>query len=276
GDGPAAPRRGPRALGVRHRAHPPPGQNVPRPQDHRAPPPVPQARQVAYRIGRTDQLPQAHLRLGPHPARWQTRSCDLVRTRGIRPQPRQDRGPGQMTTAKADHGSRCSPGPPCANVSPGTFSGRSNYALQDLTEDAFVAAVTARRPPPPRYFALDARANRERHALPDEHAPDLLDLADVLARRAAGDILLDPREPADFAVAHLAGAVNIGLQGRFAEWAGSVLPPDRDIILVGDPALAAEAKIRLARVGLDRVAGQLTDASVFASRPELAERSSRL
>jgi len=153
---------------------------------------------------------------------------------------------------------------------------RTNYALQDLTEDAFVAAVTEGQPARPRYFAFDARANRERHALLDEHAPDLLDLADVLARRAAGDILLDPREPADLAVAHLAGAVNIGLQGRFAEWAGSVLPPDRDIILVGDPALAAEAKIRLARVGLDRVAGQLTDASVFASRPELAERSSRL
>jgi glyoxylase-like metal-dependent hydrolase (beta-lactamase superfamily II)/rhodanese-related sulfurtransferase len=153
---------------------------------------------------------------------------------------------------------------------------RTNYALQELTEDAFVAAITEGQPARPRYFAFDARANQERHALLDEHAPDLLDLHDVLARQGAGAILLDPREPADFAVAHLAGAVNIGLQGRFAEWAGSVLPPDRDIILVGDPALAAEAKIRLARVGLDRVAGQLTDASVFASRPELVERSSRL
>ena len=53
--------------------------------------------------------------------------------------------------------------------------------------------------------------------------------------------------------------MNIGLQGRFAEWAGDVLPPDRDIVLVGDPALAAEAKVRLARVGLDRVVGQLAD-----------------
>jgi DMSO/TMAO reductase YedYZ molybdopterin-dependent catalytic subunit/glyoxylase-like metal-dependent hydrolase (beta-lactamase superfamily II) len=154
---------------------------------------------------------------------------------------------------------------------------RTNYALQDLTEDAFVAAVTEGQPARPRYFAFDARANQERHALLDERAPDLLDIAEVLARRAAGVILLDPREPADFAIAHLAGAVNIGLQGRFAEWAGSVLPPDRDIILIGDPALAAEAKIRLARVGLDRVVGQLNDAaSVFASRPELVERGSRL
>ena len=154
---------------------------------------------------------------------------------------------------------------------------RTNYAVQEVTEDAFVAGVTEGQPARPSYFAFDARANREAHALLDEHAPGVLDLDDVLARLQAGSILLDAREPADFAVAHLAGAMNIGLQGRFAEWAGNVLPPDRDIVLVGDPALAAEAKIRLARVGLDRVVGQLADpVSVFADRPGLAERSSRL
>jgi glyoxylase-like metal-dependent hydrolase (beta-lactamase superfamily II)/rhodanese-related sulfurtransferase len=154
---------------------------------------------------------------------------------------------------------------------------RANYALQDVGEDAFVAAVTEGQPARPRYFAFDARANRQAHALLDEHPPALLDLSEVLARQDAGAILLDPREPAEFAVAHLAGAVNIGLQGRFAEWAGDVLLPDRDIVLVGDPALAAEAKVRLGRVGLDRVAGQLADpASVFAGRPELVQRSSRL
>jgi glyoxylase-like metal-dependent hydrolase (beta-lactamase superfamily II)/rhodanese-related sulfurtransferase len=154
---------------------------------------------------------------------------------------------------------------------------RTNYALQDMGEDAFAAAVTEGQPARPRYFAFDARANRQAHPLLDERPPSVLDLGDVLARRQAGAVLLDAREPADFAAAHLAGAVNIGLQGRFAEWAGDVLPPDRDIVLVGDPALAAEAKIRLARVGLDRVAGQLADpASVLAGRPELARRSSRL
>jgi DMSO/TMAO reductase YedYZ molybdopterin-dependent catalytic subunit/glyoxylase-like metal-dependent hydrolase (beta-lactamase superfamily II) len=154
---------------------------------------------------------------------------------------------------------------------------RTNYALQDMTEDAFVAAVTEGQPARSGYFAFDARTNREAHALLDEHAPSLLDLDDVLARLQDGAILLDPREPADFTAAHLAGAVNVGLQGRFAEWAGNVLPRDRDIVLAGDSALAAEAKIRLARVGLDRVVGHLTDpAAVFAARPDLAERSSRL
>jgi glyoxylase-like metal-dependent hydrolase (beta-lactamase superfamily II)/rhodanese-related sulfurtransferase len=154
---------------------------------------------------------------------------------------------------------------------------RTNYALQAMTEDAFVAVVTEGQPARPRYFAFDARANRQAHALLDENAPGLLGLGDVLARRDAGAVLLDPCEPADFSAAHLTGAVNVGLQGRFAEWAGDVLPRDRDIVLVGDPALAAEAKIRLARVGLDRVVGQLADpASVFTARPDLAERSSRL
>jgi hydroxyacylglutathione hydrolase len=94
---------------------------------------------------------------------------------------------------------------------------RTNYALQDLTEDAFVAAVTEGQPALPRYFAFDARANREAHSLLDEHPPELLDLGEVLAKRDVGAVLLDAREPAEFAGSHLAGAVNIDLQGRFAE-----------------------------------------------------------
>ena len=90
-------------------------------------------------------------------------------------------------------------------------------------------------------------------------------------------MLLDAREPADFAAGHLRGAVNVGLQGRFAEWAGDVLSPERDIVLVGDPTVALEAKVRLGRVGYDRVVGQLDDpGEVFATRPELIETSSRL
>jgi DMSO/TMAO reductase YedYZ molybdopterin-dependent catalytic subunit/rhodanese-related sulfurtransferase/glyoxylase-like metal-dependent hydrolase (beta-lactamase superfamily II) len=154
---------------------------------------------------------------------------------------------------------------------------RSNYALQGMTEDTFAALVTEGQPARPRYFAFDARANRENHRLLDERPPALLDLERVLALRNAGAVLLDAREPADFAVAHLRRAVNIGLQGRFAEWAGDVLTPETDIVLVGDPALAEEAKVRLARVGLDRVVGQLADpATVFSTRGDLVEASSRL
>ncbi|HEV2368698.1 MAG TPA: MBL fold metallo-hydrolase, partial [Acidimicrobiales bacterium] len=105
---------------------------------------------------------------------------------------------------------------------------RTNYALQPMSEDEFVAAVTEGQPARPQYFLFDARANREPHRLFTEEAPALLDLDDVLERRAEGALLLDVREPVDFAAAHFRGAVNIGLQGRFAEWAGDVMSPERD------------------------------------------------
>jgi len=154
---------------------------------------------------------------------------------------------------------------------------RSNYALRCATEDEFVAAITEGQPLRPGYFEFDARRNRETHALLDEEAPAALTLDTVLDHRGAGAILLDTREPADFAAGHLRGAVNVGLQGRFAEYAGSVLPPDRDIVLVGDPAAAEEAKTRLGRVGYDRIVGHLDDPGrAYAARPEIAETSSRL
>jgi DMSO/TMAO reductase YedYZ molybdopterin-dependent catalytic subunit/glyoxylase-like metal-dependent hydrolase (beta-lactamase superfamily II) len=154
---------------------------------------------------------------------------------------------------------------------------QANYALQYLDEDEFVAAVTEGQPARPHYFEFDTNRNRQLRPLLDEDAPPLLDIDDVFRRREAGAVLLDAREPADFAAGHLRGAVNIGLQGRFAEWAGQVLSPERDVVLVGDPAVALEAKIRLARVGYDRLVGQLDEpARVFAASPEEIETSSRL
>ena len=146
-----------------------------------------------------------------------------------------------------------------------------------MSEDAFVAAVTEGQPAKPQYFAFEVQRNREVRPLLDTHAPPPLDIDEVLRLRDAGAVLLDAREPADFAAGHLRGAVNVGLQGRFAEWGGDVLAPDRDVVLVGDPALGVEAKVRLGRVGYDRVVGQLSDpAQLFASRPDLIETSSRL
>jgi len=152
-----------------------------------------------------------------------------------------------------------------------------NYAIQPMSEDDFVAAVTEGQPVRPHYFEYDAHRNRELRPLLDEEPPALLDVDELLERRAAGAVLLDAREPGDFAAGHLRGAINVGLQGRFAEWAADVLSPDRDILLVGDPDIAVEAKTRLGRVGFDRVVGQLAEpARVFADRPELIETSSRL
>jgi glyoxylase-like metal-dependent hydrolase (beta-lactamase superfamily II)/rhodanese-related sulfurtransferase len=152
-----------------------------------------------------------------------------------------------------------------------------NYALQPMTEDDFVAAITEGQPVRPQYFEFDAQRNRQVRPLLDDDPPVPMTLDDVRSRHGQGAVLLDSREPSDFAAGHVRGAINIGLQGRFAEWSGDVLSPQRDIVLVGDPAAAAEVKVRLARVGYDRVVGQLDDpAAVFASSPEEVESSSRL
>jgi glyoxylase-like metal-dependent hydrolase (beta-lactamase superfamily II)/rhodanese-related sulfurtransferase len=153
---------------------------------------------------------------------------------------------------------------------------RANYALQIVGVERFVAALTEDQPPRPRYFKFDSLRNREQHPLLDKSAPTLLDVDDVVKHAVRGAILLDGRDEAEYACGHLCGAVNVGLQGRFAESAGTVLPPDCDIVLVGDTSRALEAKTRLARVGFDRVIGQLRDlAAVFTRRPDLVETASR-
>jgi glyoxylase-like metal-dependent hydrolase (beta-lactamase superfamily II)/rhodanese-related sulfurtransferase len=154
---------------------------------------------------------------------------------------------------------------------------RTNYALQIVGADRFVASLTEDQPPQPRYFEYDSQRNREQHPLLDGNAPPLLDIDEVCKHALRGAVLLDTREEAEYARGHLRGAVNIGLQGRFAESVGTVVAPDRDIVLVGDAARGQESKIRLARVGFDRVVGQLDDLpSVFKKQSDLVETASRL
>jgi rhodanese-related sulfurtransferase/glyoxylase-like metal-dependent hydrolase (beta-lactamase superfamily II) len=153
-----------------------------------------------------------------------------------------------------------------------------NYALAPQTEDQFVAGLIEGQPVKPHYFEFDARRNRQlRTLLTEDEVPDSLCLDEVLEAQDQGAVLLDTREPIDFAAGHLRGAVNVGLQGRFAEFAGNVVAPDARIVLVGNPAAALETKVRLARIGFDHVIGQLDDpGAVFVDRPDLGEASSRV
>lgn len=134
----------------------------------------------------------------------------------------------------------------------------TNYALRAPDKDTFMALVTEGQPPAPSYFVYDAILNRKDRELLDEtKMPEAMSYEQVRAAMADGAVLVDGRGPEEFALGHLRGAVNIGLEGRYAEFAGSVLPSDVDIVLFTEPGRELEAKTRLARIGFDRVVGYL-------------------
>jgi glyoxylase-like metal-dependent hydrolase (beta-lactamase superfamily II) len=143
----------------------------------------------------------------------------------------------------------------------------TNPALQPMSEAEFVALMTNDLPAQPRYFAMDARLNREGPALlsgrpaPRELAPE-----DVERLAASGATVLDVRPSDAYCAAHVRGSIAIGLGGQFASWAGSLLPLDRPVVLVAAAAeQAREAQERLARVGLDDVVGAMTGIEAWAA-----------
>jgi glyoxylase-like metal-dependent hydrolase (beta-lactamase superfamily II)/rhodanese-related sulfurtransferase len=171
------------------------------------------------------------------------------------------------------------------NMSKDTFATlgaqkQTNWALQPQTREQFIAGVTSDQPSAPAYFAFDVQANRKQHATLDESlalALKPLALAEVLRLANSGAVLLDVRDPNDYAREHLAGSMNIGLNGRYAAWAGELLRPDQALVLVADSGKEREAAMRLGRIGFDRVAGYLEGgASAFAGRRDLTRGHARI
>jgi rhodanese-related sulfurtransferase len=153
-----------------------------------------------------------------------------------------------------------------------------NYALRPMSEDDFVAVVTEGQTVAPLYFAFTADSNRRsRELLDDTEAPVELDVDGVARCAREGALLIDTRAPDAFASGHLRGSVNVGLDGRFAEYAGDVARPGQPIVLLGADTRATEAKVRLARIGFDRVRGALADVErTLGEHPEQSQRAVRL
>jgi rhodanese-related sulfurtransferase/glyoxylase-like metal-dependent hydrolase (beta-lactamase superfamily II) len=157
---------------------------------------------------------------------------------------------------------------------------RSNYALQPMTKKSFIDLVTADQPDAPPYFTYDAVLNSREHTTLDqtlavEQVP--LPLDSVLELQAAGAQVLDTRDPADFAAAHLAGSINIGLGGQYATWAGTVLSAERPIVVIADPGREREAAMRLGRIGFDNAVGYLQDGlRALGDRTDLTRTTPRL
>lgn len=137
---------------------------------------------------------------------------------------------------------------------------RSNYALQPMSREAFLELVTADQPDAPAYFTYDAVLNsRERPTLEQTLARELhpVTMDELLAEQAKGAQILDTRDSAEFAAAHLEGSINIGLVGQYATWAGTVLKHDEPIVVIADPGMEVESAVRLGRIGFDSVIGYL-------------------
>ncbi len=137
---------------------------------------------------------------------------------------------------------------------------RSNYALQPMERERFVELLTQDLPARPEYFQRDVDVNRRGAAALDD-LPALASLAprEVLDRQRQGVTILDTRPAAEYCAGHVPGSIAIGLGGQFASWAGSLIGLDRDLILVAEHQTAEEARMRLARVGIERVVGVLED-----------------
>ena len=155
-----------------------------------------------------------------------------------------------------------------------------NYALQPMTREDFIKMVTADQPEAPAYFGYDATLNQMERPNLDESMHESmkpLDLNAVLALQKSGAQIVDVRVSAEFAGAHLRGSINIGIEGKYATWAGTLLDKDIPIIIIAEVSHVEEAIMRLGRIGFHNVKGYLKDGmESLKDSPELISQIQRI
>lgn len=134
-----------------------------------------------------------------------------------------------------------------------------NPYLQHNDLPSYIMAVIDGLPDAPQYFKHNARINHDGPPLVDwkNTTPPALAAAEVAVRARKGTWLVDVRDPKPFAAGHPAGAINIGIRGRFESWTGTMIPWGEPFVLVGSDAEVEEAAFRLKRIGYDAPAGRL-------------------
>jgi glyoxylase-like metal-dependent hydrolase (beta-lactamase superfamily II)/rhodanese-related sulfurtransferase len=135
----------------------------------------------------------------------------------------------------------------------------TNYALQIKDRDEFIRQMTSNLPARPDYFLEDAAINRagadSLAELPPLAPISAVELKPMLDR---GAVALDVRLAEQFAEGHVPGSINIALSGQFASWAGAVLGlPSQPVIIADTMDEVSEARLRLARVGIENLPGYL-------------------
>ena len=159
------------------------------------------------------------------------------------------------------------PGSACGkNLGPETYSTigeekKTNYALKAQTKEEFIKEVTDGLAEPPQYFPINAKINKEGYDSLDEVLKKGMQAlsVDAFKEKLKDDnvILLDTRKSSTFTEGFIPSAISIGLDGRYAEWAGSLLPFDKKLLLITEEGKEEESIIRLARVGFDKMDGYL-------------------
>src|SRR5438552_4193055 len=136
---------------------------------------------------------------------------------------------------------------------------RFNYALKPMPEEAFITMMTTDLPEAPSYFSRDAQINLQGPSLLDEFPEPLAFSPEAVQKmQRGGHLVLDTRPAAQYGSGHIPGSLNIGLNGQFASWAGTLIKPEIPLVLVAEEAEhVREARTRLARVGLEKVSGYL-------------------
>lgn len=135
-----------------------------------------------------------------------------------------------------------------------------NYALQDMSREEFIERVTEGIQPPPQYFFEDARINKIGYTPIGEVIKSntkALGVAEFKEAVSEGAIILDTRKADDFEKGFIPGAINIGLNGQFAVWVGTLIDIKKPIVLITESGKESETVLRLARVGYENVVGFL-------------------
>ena len=151
------------------------------------------------------------------------------------------------------------------NMGPNNFSTigeekKNNYALQPQSKEAFIKALTDGLASPPAYFSINAQINKEGYESLDlikSKALTPLSVAAFKSKLKSDYTILDTRAADIFTQGFVPGSINIGLEGRFAEWAGSILSFSQPMLLITEPGKEEETVIRLARVGFSKMEGYL-------------------
>ena len=151
------------------------------------------------------------------------------------------------------------------NMGPNNFSTigeekKNNYALQPQSKEAFIKALTDGLASPPAYFSINAQINKEGYESLDlikSKALTPLTVAAFKSKLKSDYTILDTRAADIFTHGFVPGSINIGLEGRFAEWAGSILSFSQPMLLITEPGKEEETIIRLARVGFSKMEGYL-------------------